>query len=101
MLHLKYLKKKIFQSTNVYFENGYEKTGVYLLENLGPGHEIKGPAIIMDKLSTVLVEPNCKAIITKRGDIKIEIGSGKIKKIGKELDSIQLSIFGHRCFFFK
>lgn len=80
----------------VYFEGGYEDTKVYLLEKLSPGHGIEGPAIIMDKLSTILVEPDCRACITRRGDVKIEIGSGKVKKIGKDLDSIQLSIFGHR-----
>lgn len=66
------------------------------MENLGPGHKIQGPAIIMDKLSTILVESNCNAIITKFGDIRITIGSGLPTKIGPELDSIQLSIFGHR-----
>lgn len=50
----------------------------------------------MDQLSTILVEPGCTALVTKFGDIKITIGSGKVKQIGPELDSIQLSIFSHR-----
>lgn len=50
----------------------------------------------MDNLSTILIEPNCTAVITKYGDIKITIGSDKTKKIGTEWDSIQLSIFSHR-----
>lgn len=50
----------------------------------------------MDQLSTVLIEPDCIGTITKLGDIKIVIGSGKIKTIGSQLDSIQLSIFSHR-----
>ena len=57
---------------------------------------IAGPVIIMDQLSTVLVEPECTAEITRCGDVKIIIGSGKVKEIGPELDSIQLSIFSHR-----
>lgn len=80
----------------VYFENGQEDTKVYLLEKLSGGYQIEGPAIIMDKLSTILIEPDCKAYITPKGDVKIEIGSGNMKKIDKQLDSIQLSIFGHR-----
>lgn len=84
------------QIVQVYFEGGYQNTRVFVLQKLRPGQEIVGPAIIMDKLSTILVEPDCKAIITRKGDIKIEVGSGKLTKIGKELDSIQLSIFGHR-----
>lgn len=45
------------QVTKVYFEDGYQDTNVYLLESLAPGHVIPGPAIIMDKLSTILIEP--------------------------------------------
>ncbi|CAK8687366.1 unnamed protein product [Clavelina lepadiformis] len=57
---------------------------------------IHGPAIIIDKNSTILVEPDCKAEMTKKGDVTIMIGKGKSKHIGKELDAIQLSIFSHR-----
>lgn len=42
---------------------------IYLFSKLSKGHNINGPAIIMDKLSTILVEPKCKAIISKSGDI--------------------------------
>lgn len=87
---------KIEHKTSVYFEDGHHETNVYLSSNLSPGHVIDGPAIIMDQLSTILIEPNCTARITKYGDVKIQIGTGKIKEIGPELDSIQLSIFSHR-----
>ena len=46
-----------FQESRVYFEGGYRSVQVYLLSELGAGHEIPGPAIIMDSLSTILVEP--------------------------------------------
>lgn len=87
---------RIIATTKVYFESGYLDTNVFLLSKLSAGHIINGPAIIMDDLSTILVEPNCTAQITNYGDIKITIGSGELKKIGPELDSIQLSIFSHR-----
>ncbi|XP_044265519.1 5-oxoprolinase [Tribolium madens] len=87
---------KCEQTTQVYFETGFHETGVYLLKNLKSGHVIKGPAIIMDNLSTILIEPDCTGTVTKFGDVKITIGSGHVKEIGPELDSIQLSIFSHR-----
>ncbi|KAJ9590444.1 hypothetical protein L9F63_016531 [Diploptera punctata] len=87
---------KIDKVTEVYFENGLHSTSVYLLKELKSGHMIPGPAIIMDNLSTILVEPDCSATITRGGDVKIEIGSGLLKRIGTELDPIQLSIFSHR-----
>jgi len=86
----------VLQVTEVYFESGYHSASVYVLSDLCAGHEISGPAIIMDNLSTILVEPDCTAFITSRGDIKIILGSGQLRKIGTELDAIQLSIFSHR-----
>ncbi|KAM4028675.1 5-oxoprolinase, partial [Anomaloglossus baeobatrachus] len=82
--------------TKCYFEEGYMDTNVYLLEDLSCDHTIAGPAIIIDKNSTVLVEPDCTASITEYGDIQILVGSGKRQIIGPELDTIQLSIFSHR-----
>ncbi|XP_076810904.1 5-oxoprolinase-like [Clavelina lepadiformis] len=79
-----------------YFDGGHLDTRVHLMEDLLSGHVIHGPAIIIDKNSTILVEPDCKAEMTKKGDITIMIGKGKPKHIGKELDAIQLSIFSHR-----
>merc|ERR1719357_274411 len=87
---------EIQESRQVYFEGGFQDTKIYLMEKLAPGHSIPGPAIIMDQLSTILVEPGCKAAITPRGDIKIQIGGEGVKKVGPELDTIQLSIFSHR-----
>jgi len=84
------------KTTKVYFESGYEDTNVYLMEQLKPGHVIEGPAIVMDSLSTVLVEPSCTATITSKGDIRVAVGAGTAKKVGTEVDTIQLSIFSHR-----
>lgn len=71
----------------------------------------------MDKLSTILVEPQCIAIISKSGDIgessfmlyfvfglyililylEIKVNCDQqLSKIGIELEPIQLSIFSHR-----
>ncbi len=66
------------------------------MEVLRPGHRLAGPAIVMDSLSTVLVEPGCTAEITGGGDIRIAVGAAGAQRIGPELDTIQLSIFSHR-----
>lgn len=47
----------LLQTVKVYFEGGYQDTEIHLLEKLLPEQIIKGPAIIMDNLSTVLIEP--------------------------------------------
>lgn len=82
----------------VYFGNGWQDTPLFKLEELGYGHVIPGPAIIMNGNSTVIVEPKCKALITKYGNIKIELESTSAgnKAAGKVVDVVQLSIFNNR-----
>ncbi|XP_054803487.1 5-oxoprolinase 1-like [Prosopis cineraria] len=82
----------------VFFGLGWHKTPLYKLNNLGYGHVIHGPAIIMNGNSTVIVEPNWRATITKYGNIKVEIDSslGNVKVADKVADVVQLSIFSHR-----
>ncbi|ERN07734.1 5-oxoprolinase [Amborella trichopoda] len=82
----------------VYFGGGWKETPLFKLENLGYGHVIDGPAVIMNGNSTVIVEPGCKANITKYGNIRIEISSvpNTISLSEKVADVVQLSIFNHR-----
>ncbi|CAN1275191.1 5-oxoprolinase 1 [Linum perenne] len=89
---------KIEGQYQVYFGEGWHQTPLFRLENLGSGQVIPGPAIIMNGNSTVIVEPKCKAMITKYGNIRIEIESsvGTVKIAEKVADVVQLSIFNHR-----
>ncbi|XP_049406595.1 5-oxoprolinase 1 [Solanum stenotomum] len=89
---------KIESHYKVYFESGWNDTPLFKVENLACGHVLPGPAIIMNGNSTVIVEPNCKAIVTKYGNIKIEIEStsNTAKVDEKVADVVQLSIFNNR-----
>uniref|UniRef100_A0A3Q0QXW5 5-oxoprolinase, ATP-hydrolysing n=1 Tax=Amphilophus citrinellus TaxID=61819 RepID=A0A3Q0QXW5_AMPCI len=82
--------------TKCYFEGGYLNTSVYLWEELPCGHSIQGPAIIIDKNSTILVEPCCEARLTEGGDVCMTVGSDPHCALGTELNTVQLSIFSHR-----
>jgi 5-oxoprolinase (ATP-hydrolysing) len=83
--------------SKVFFDNQWHDSKLYKRENLQSGHKIYGPAVIIDKLSTIVVEPNCEALITKKGDIIINMGENLLQKvIGVDMDPIQLSIFSHR-----
>uniref|UniRef100_A0A671NGL1 5-oxoprolinase-like n=1 Tax=Sinocyclocheilus anshuiensis TaxID=1608454 RepID=A0A671NGL1_9TELE len=74
----------------------YLDTNVYLWEDLSSDHSIQGPAIIIDKNSTILVEPACVAHLTEDGDVCIDVSTGTQCVLGAELNAIQLSIFSHR-----
>lgn len=77
---------------------GLIEVDVILSNDLRHGHILKGPLILIDKLSTILIEPNCLAEVTIRGDliIHVEMGDNLIKCIDDTLDAVQLSIFSHR-----
>ena len=86
------------KQVRVYFDKvGYQNTHVYLLKNLKCGHGLTGPCIVMDELSTILIEPNCIGSIDKHGNLKIDILADEETTINDDkLDTIQLSIFSHR-----
>ncbi|XP_062093597.1 5-oxoprolinase 1-like [Humulus lupulus] len=85
-------------SYKVYFGNQWLDTPLFKLEKLSYGHVVSGPAIIMNGNSTVIVEPNCKAIITRYKNIKIMVEpvASTIKVSKKIADVVLLSIFNHR-----
>ena len=89
--------------TRAYFEHGWEEVPTYKFEDLKPGHEIKGPSIIVQSISTIVLEIGCTAVVTGDGDLDITVdkkarsedtltmGSDEIEE-----DPVQLSIFAHR-----
>jgi len=90
-------------TTKAYFETGWHEVPVYKVEDLKPGHNIPGPSIIVQPISTVVLEVGCEAFVTLNGDLKIEIGKQDDKNADSEgstaevvEDPVQLSIFSHR-----
>ena len=85
-----------FMETQCFFEHvGSIKTLVYKFDDFKYGQKIKGPAIIIQDNSTILVEPFCVANVTKQQNLLIDVEHGIEMKLGTELDPIYLSIFGH------
>ena len=70
-----------------------------MLRDLQAGHSVPGPAIVLDDISTVVVEPGCTAHVTPAGDLRVEVGSASAGPYQApiECDPIQLAIFSHRC----
>ncbi|OJJ00711.1 hypothetical protein ASPVEDRAFT_61339 [Aspergillus versicolor CBS 583.65] len=90
-------REKKDDSTVVYFSGtGQADTPVFFLENLEPGSLIEGPAMVIDKTQTVVVEPNATATILSRHVILDVQSSKKQTADTTVVDPIKLSIFGHR-----
>lgn len=90
-------------SSNVYFEGGRIPTPVYLLNQFatssveGDYFEVVGPAIIIQDVATVVVEPDCVAHVWPSGNIEITVHSSGMRSISSTvMDPIYLSIFSHR-----
>jgi len=85
----------VMTTTNAYFEGGRRPTPVYDLETLGPGSQLRGPAIIVEPNSVIVVLNDCDAVVTSK-HVVISVGSQGKARTGTALDPIQLSIFSHR-----
>jgi len=94
-------------STRAYFENGWETVSTYNFDDLKPGHEIQGPAILFQSISTIILEIGCKALVTADGDLDIAVAPKtdeddtkhhleEEEKMEIKEDPVQLSIYAHR-----
>jgi 5-oxoprolinase (ATP-hydrolysing) len=84
------------EKVQCYFAGGWRETPVYLLDDLGAGQCIDGPALIIQHASTVVVEPFSTAKITEFGDIVIQLHEMARRRITTEADPILLAIFSNR-----
>ncbi|KAJ3086164.1 hypothetical protein HK102_013451, partial [Quaeritorhiza haematococci] len=84
------------KSTAATTTGGRVQTPVHRLEHLPTGTKIEGPALIIDATATIVVHPDCEAVVTSE-HVVVTVGGGKGgKRVGTEMDPIQLSVFGHR-----
>ncbi|QPJ66587.1 MAG: 5-oxoprolinase [Candidatus Nitrohelix vancouverensis] len=83
-------------NSSCYFREGWLRTPVYDLNDLGPGEKIEGPAIILQESSTILIEPLCRCRVTEYGDLKITVPLHAPEAVGAQVDPVQLAIFSNR-----
>lgn len=83
-------------SKKIYFEDGWLDANIYPIENLKRGDQVKGPAMVIDKTQTIVVDPNAVATsLTNHIILDLE-ARNKVNLDVKAIDPIQLSVFGHR-----
>ena len=78
-----------------YFNDGRLQTALYDMNDLLAGHKIDGPALLIQDTATIVVEPDCSAVITEYGDVEITVGRQQRQLVGTEVDPVQLSIFSN------
>lgn len=81
------------RDVSVYFaEGGRQATPLFLLANLKAGHEIEGPAIIIDNTSTIVVEPRCTAVVTDAGDVRIDVEASSAVAAVADADGAEVAL---------
>lgn len=83
---------------SVYFHGGRVATPVFSMADLRPLQTIPGPAIIIQDITTIIIEPDCQGEITKHGDLKVVVlaSASSSQTLSLVMDPIYLSIFSHR-----
>lgn len=63
---------KAVETVRMFTANKWYDTPVYQREDLQPGDRISGTAIIVEKISTIVVEPNWEARLTERNHLILQ-----------------------------
>lgn len=80
----------------MFFDNQWVDAALFKLDELRPGMNVTGPAMILDNTQTIVVDPNTTAFICPNHVI-LNINSDSTQELSEsEIDPIQLSVFGHR-----
>lgn len=84
-------------SRKIFFEKyGWTDTNVYELKTLQPGRKITGPAMIIDKTQTIVVDHLSKAVILPE-HVVLDVSKAETQDVATDtVDPVQLSVFGHR-----
>ena len=84
------------RSNRCYFHEGWRETPVYMLNELGAGQLINGPALLIQDTSTILAEPGSTVEITEQGNVIIRLDSHAAHNLKSDVDPVNLTIFSHR-----
>ncbi len=83
-------------TTETWFDGQPHPIPVFLREEIHPGDELDGPAIICEPTSTVVIDLGFRATVLSRGEILIaEVSSARPNAVSTETDPVQLEIFNN------
>ncbi|MBT7942663.1 MAG: 5-oxoprolinase, partial [Alphaproteobacteria bacterium] len=81
----------------VWVDGAFRDAPFYDRENLKPGHSIDGPAVIIDPVSTTVVEPEWRAEVTAHDHLVLTRAQPRPQRIaiGTNADPVMLEIFNN------
>ncbi|GAB7353474.1 hypothetical protein MBLNU459_g3929t1 [Dothideomycetes sp. NU459] len=85
------------ESRKVYFEDErWTDVRLYHLTDLKPGVKVRGPALIIDKTQTIVLDPASEATILSQHVVIDLLDTDRKAPSTEVVDPIQLSVFSHR-----
>lgn len=84
-------------STKFFSQGEWQTASVFKRVQLRPGHQIAGPAIIVEAIGTIIVEPGWRASVNQNGLIVIEreVAQANARISADEADPVMLEIFNN------
>jgi len=86
----------VHDTVPVFFTDGFVNCSVFLSTSLSPGHVVRGPALIIQNVATVVIEPECVCHVTEDNNLLIHVSRGHRPAPTTALDPLVLSLFSHR-----
>jgi 5-oxoprolinase (ATP-hydrolysing) len=83
--------------TRFYSADRWHQAAIFLRDQLSPGHEVAGPAIIIEPHQTVVVEDGWQAAITAKNHLLLEraVPLKRQSAIGTAADPVMLEVFNN------
>ncbi|MGD9949385.1 MAG: hydantoinase B/oxoprolinase family protein [Desulfobulbus sp.] len=85
------------QQVSVWLEDGWCQTPLYLRSTLQPGQRITGPALIIEPIGTVVLEPGWRASCNRRNHLILERTLPRVgnEQVGTAVDPVMLEVFAN------
>ena len=86
-----------FKTSKFYSGGEWKKANIYKRDELAPGQSIIGPAIIIEDIGTIIVEPNWQASVNAYSHIILTRQESEAiqHKVSKEADPVMLEVFNN------
>lgn len=85
------------RSSKFFSDGKWQNANIYRRSDLSPGHFIKSPAIIVEDIGTIVVEPGWSAAVNEYGHIILSKDTSQQdkKSISKDADPVMLEVFNN------
>ncbi|OCJ15283.1 5-oxoprolinase [Rhizobium sp. AC44/96] len=81
----------------LFTEGAWHQAGIFMRGSLRPGHRLNGPALIVEKNQTIVVEPGWQAKISAKDHVVMRRVEKKRRQaaLGTEADPVMLEVFNN------